>query len=60
MRMLNQAFEGADAFTKMLQKVGQPATAVDAQVSRDVAEWNAAVERKKAEKQRLRHVKAMK
>lgn len=64
MEMLNRAIGDADAFTKMLQKVQRSDTermqAVRA-LDPEVQEWNAEVDRKRAEKKarKAQHVKAL-
>lgn len=49
MEMLNRAVDGAALFKDMMQKVERGA-APAAPVAREVAAWNAEVDRKKAEK----------
>jgi hypothetical protein len=49
MEMLNRAIDGAALFKDMMQKVEAGATPA-ADVSPEVAAWNAEVDRKKAEK----------
>jgi len=55
MQALNRAIEDADAFSKMLEKVTngrhRQIAILANPPSREVQEWNAAVERKKAEKE---------
>ena len=50
MEMLNRAIEGAAMFKDMMHKVKQNAATSDAAVSQEIAEWNAEVDRKKAER----------
>jgi transketolase len=63
--MLNRAIGDADAFSKMLQKVQRTDTERAQQVQRmlapEVANWNAEVERKRAEKKarKAQHTKAI-
>jgi hypothetical protein len=61
MEALNRAIDGADAFRKMVDKLERPVTtpAAPPQVSQEIAEWNAEVERKKAERAHRRYVKAL-
>ncbi len=64
MRAINEAIEGADAFTKMMEKTVERRVATRVAVApnpvhREVAEWNAAVEKKKAEKLARKRAKAM-
>lgn len=61
MRELNRAIGDADAFMKMLEKVQRsPAVPPSSPLTQEVAEWNAEVERKKAERAHRRYVKALK
>lgn len=63
MEALNRAIGDADAFTKMLEKVQRPVTnaaPTPGPLANEIAEWNAEVERKKAERAHRRYVKAMK
>jgi hypothetical protein len=54
MRAINTAFEDADAFRKMLDKVQRTDTEraqfVQRAISPEVQQWNAEVDRKRAEK----------
>ena len=65
MEMLNRAIGDADAFTKMLEKVQRTDTEraqmVQRMLSPEVANWNAEVERKRAEKKarKAQHTKAL-
>lgn len=62
MEAVNRAFEGADAFSKMLQKVQHGAAEQRQAVARanspEVQQWNAEVDRKRAEKLARRAAKA--
>lgn len=64
MEMLNRAIGDADAFTKMMSKAtGQRDAERSAVIhaSQEVLEWNAEVERKRAEKKarKAQHTKAL-
>lgn len=51
MQMLNKAVEDADAFMKMMGRLERPAPPTQrVAASREVADWNAEVDRKRAEK----------
>lgn len=50
MKALNRAIGDADAFTKMLAELQRTEPAPKEPVSAEVAEWNAAVEARKAER----------
>jgi hypothetical protein len=62
MEMLNRAIGDADAFVKLMQKVERPSrdVLVVQHQAQEVADWNAAVDRKKAERQQRRAAKAWK
>lgn len=54
MQALNRAIGDADMFRKMMEKIDAPAQAAPRNISSEVAEWNARVDRENFEKARAK------